>query len=137
MADNNRGVTPEYISLIDRKNSCGESDLNIARRVGMPVYIHISDESQLLLAKKIQIDLSDKGFSVPTIENRHGKVPNLNEIRYYYTEQFQDAKLIKKVSTAYGLEDVLIKPLYAFPTKPTKERAFIEVWLAKPKLPEN
>lgn len=132
LADARESVTQDYYTLLDRKDSCGKSDTNTARNRGMYARIFIADETQIKKAKQIKVNLSDKGFLVPKISNMNGQVPNFNEVRYYYSRHFFDAKLVKKVLSFYDINDVLVKPLFSFPNKPIESEASLEIWLAKP-----
>lgn len=123
----------DYLSLVDKKQACTVPSEPLASTPGTNVYIQVADASQIPLGKKIQVILGDKGFLAPGIENMKGTgVPSLNEVRYYYPNQFIDAKLVKSVLTAQGIPNVILKPLYSLPKRPSLDKAYIEVWLTTP-----
>lgn len=133
MVTQNQELGTQYLKLVEEKSVCSKPTDSEPIVAGTKVFIQVADSSQLKIGKAMQLALSDKGFLVPAIENRKGVgMPALNEVRYYYVSQFNEAKLVKSVLAANGISDVMLKPLYALPTKPPPEKAFLEVWLPKP-----
>ena len=125
----------EYFSLVDIKSSCNQTEVataSVRNGTTQSVYIQIADESQRNISRAVQLELADKGFNVPGIENVGKKgagIPKLSQVRYYYSEQFNDAKLVKDALVKNGINNVLLSPMYYRSDKKPIEHSPIEVWL--------
>jgi hypothetical protein len=70
---------------------------------GNRVFIHINSEADRPAAAGLQAELARRGYSVPGIE-RVSSAPDNYQVRYYYTEQQQDASALAAIAEAkFGL----------------------------------
>jgi len=133
MVSQQQQIGRAYQDLIEKKEVCTTPKDENASSTGSQVFIQIANDSQKDLGKKLQVALGDRGFLAPGVQNMKGSgVPILNEVRYYYPSQFNDAKLVKSILHSHGVSDAMLKPLYSLKEKPSIEKAFIEVWLTNP-----
>jgi len=130
LAEKDPRIGLEYSNLMEEHPACFSPINNKPSVIGSRVFIHVADASQNAIGRSIQVALGDGGFLAPAIENMNGiGMPAMNEVRYYYESQFNDAKLVKRILNKNGVSNVIIKPMYDLPIKPPLEKGVIEVWL--------
>ena len=75
------------------------------------VYVHISNDRQKQLAKQLEVRLRAENFITPGIENVAGKasIPNEAEVRYYRTEEKEEAikivAILKTIGAGFKVKD--------------------------------